>query len=517
LHPQLHASTSPEKAAIMMAGSGVVITFAALEARANQSAHLLRALGLNRGEVLAVFLENTPDFFDIAWAAERAGVYFVCMSSRLTAPEVEYIVRDCGARVFIASRETLATTGGNLAEQLRDLALFVIDAPQGGFRSWSAEAARLPTSPIADQSPGSTMLYSSGTTGRPKGVRAPLPEIPDLHAPSTLAQMLTDLYGLTSDTVYLCPAPLYHAAPLFYSMGVHRLGGTVVVLEKFDAEKALGAIERYRVTASQWVPTHFVRMLKLPEAVMARYDVSSMQIAIHAAAPCPIHVKEAMIGRWGPILFEYYGGTEGNGLTFITTAEWLERKGSVGRAHRCVVHVCGEDGEPLPPRTVGTVFFEGGRTFEYNNDPAKTAEARNRFGWSTLGDVGWLDEDGYLYLTDRKSFMIISGGVNIYPQEIENVMVAHPKVADVAVIGGPDEEMGERVIAVVQPLDWADATAAFSVELLHWTRERLSGVKTPRQVDFMQELPRHDNGKIYKRLLRDQYWSRPQSAERTRV
>jgi len=319
--------------------------------------------------------------------------------------------------------------------------------------------------------------------------------------------LLVGLYGSSPDSVYLSPAPLYHAAPLGWSAGMLQLGGTVVVMEKFDPEQALKYIEQYKVTVAQWVPTHFVRMLKLPEDVRMKYDVSSLQAVFHAAAPCPVPVKEQMIGWWGPIIHEYYAGTEGNGLTAINSEEWLTHKGSVGKGLTAEVKICDEDGNPLPPRQEGGVYFAGGGVYEYHNDPKKTAEAMNKHGWTTLGDVGWLDEEGFLYLTDRKSFMIITGGVNVYPQEIENLLVTHPKVADVAVVGAPDEEMGEKVVAVVQPASWADAGDDLAAELNEFVRANLSGVKRPRRIDFMEQLPRHDTGKIYKRLIRDAYWA----------
>jgi acyl-CoA synthetase (AMP-forming)/AMP-acid ligase II len=308
--------------------------------------------------------------------------------------------------------------------------------------------------------------------------------------------------------VYLSPAPLYHAAPLRWCMTVNFVGGTVILMDRFDPERALALIERYKVTHAQWVPTHFVRMLRLPRETRARYDVSSMKVALHAAAPCAIPVKEQMIEWWGPVVYEYYAGTEGNGMTAITPAEWLERKGSVGRAIVGEIRICDELGEPVPPLTEGTIYFSGGRDFEYHNAPQKTRETRNRYGWSTLGDVGYVDRDGYLFLTDRKAFMIISGGVNIYPQEIENVLIAHPRVMDVAVFGAPDDEMGEKVVAVVQPVDFAAAGPAFAQELLAFARESLSPVKVPRLIELTKELPRHPNGKLYKRLLRDEYWNR---------
>jgi len=357
------------------------------------------------------------------------------------------------------------------------------------------------------------MLYSSGTTGRPKGVRrAATPEPQPIDAPNALAMLGQALYGFSPDMVFLSPAPLYHAAPLAWSMAVLALGGTVVLAERFDAELALRYIEQYRVTHAQWVPTHFVRMLKLPDEARSRHDLSSLQAVFHAAAPCPVPVKHAMIAWWGPIVHEYYAGTEGNGFTAISADEWLQRPGSVGRGLTAQVMICDEHGDPLPPRAEGGVYFAGGGRFEYHNDPDKTAESLNRHGWSTLGDIGWMDEDGYLYLTDRKSFMIISGGVNIYPAEIENLLVTHPKVADVAVVGAPHDEMGEQVVAVIQPLDWADAGDALAAELTAFARDHLSHVKAPRRIDFMAELPRHATGKLYKRLIRDAYWAEAKAA-----
>jgi acyl-CoA synthetase (AMP-forming)/AMP-acid ligase II len=395
-----------------------------------------------------------------------------------------------------------------LAPLVRDIELFALGGEQPGYATWNTIAAAQPATPIADERAGIDMLYSSGTTGRPKGIYKPLPENPDINALSSLGQRTRTVFKMDEHTVYLSPAPLYHAAPLRFTMAIQELGGTVVVMEHFDAEEALALIERYKVTASQWVPTHFVRLLKLPEDVRTRYDLLTHRLAIHAAAPCPVPVKKDMIGWWGPILHEYYGGSESVGFTSIESDEWLTHPGSVGQAKIGFIRICDENDEPLPTGETGVVYFEGGPKFAYHNDPEKTAQAYNRHGWATLGDIGWQDEEGYLYLTDRKSFMIISGGVNIYPQEIENLIVTHPKVADVAVIGAPDPEMGEKVIAIIQPLDWADATQAFADELRNWTRARLSGVKTPRQIDFLAELPRHPTGKLYKRLLRDKYWGK---------
>ncbi|WP_277971384.1 acyl-CoA synthetase [Sphingomonas echinoides] len=501
-HPCVHARSDPGRPALIVAETGETISFAALDHRSNRAAHLFRAHGLHPGDTIALLCENSPQFYDLAWGAQRSGLFFVCISTKLTAPEVRYIVADSGAKLVVAS----AALAGAVADVPIDVLRFAVGGAIPGWADWDAAVAEQPADPIPDERAGIDMLYSSGTTGRPKGVRVALPEDPDIAATTVLEMLARGLYGLGPDSIYLSPAPLYHAAPLRWSMTVQRLGGTVVMMEHFEPEAALAAIERYHVTASQWVPTHFVRLLKLDALTRARYDVSSLTVAIHAAAPCPVPVKEAMIDWWGPVLFEYYAGSEGNGLTTIASSEWLAHRGSVGKAAYGVLHVCGEDGAEVPPGTEGLIYFEGGGAFEYHNDPEKTAEARNAFGWSTLGDIGRVDDDGYLYLTDRKSFMIISGGVNIYPQEIENRLITHPRVADVAVIGAPDAEMGERVVAVVQPVDMAEAGPDFAAALIAWCRAELSGVKTPRQIDFTAELPRHATGKLYKRLLRDHYW-----------
>jgi long-chain acyl-CoA synthetase len=506
MHPYLHARTTPDKPACIYPGAGEVVTYRQLDERSNQGAHVFRSLGLRRGDVIAVCMENHPRYLEIAWANQRSGLYIVCISSKLSASEVEYIVKDCGARLFITSRGM-----GELAAQVAPLLDGVRPMMVGGavepYASWEALCEAAPTTPIADQSTGTDMLYSSGTTGRPKGVKFALTDEP-IDAPTTLVQLASKLYGVDAQTVYLSPAPLYHAAPLRWCMTVHHLGGTVVQMDRFEAQSALSLIETHRVTHAQWVPTHFVRFLRAPAEVRARYDLSSLRCAIHAAAPCPASVKEQMIQWWGPVLEEYYAGTEGNGMTAIGSREWLQKKGSVGRAVFGRLQVCNEAGEPLPPMTEGLVYFADGKPFEYHNAPAKTAESRNALGWSTLGDIGYVDHDGYLFLTDRKAFVIISGGVNIYPQEIENVLVAHPAVMDVAVVGAPDEEMGEKVVAVVQPVDPDRAGPGLADALLSFARERLSHLKLPRQIDFTNELPRHPNGKLYKRLLRDAYWGK---------
>ncbi len=510
MHPIHHARTQPDKAAYIMAATGETVTYGQLHERANQGAHLFRSLGLKRGDSVAVFMENSPRYFEVLFATERSGLYITCISSKLTAGEIEYIVRDSGSKVFIAS-SGVAAVATEAAALFPDLPLYMCDGAVEPFASFEEARAPFPTTMIDDPSPGMTMLYSSGTTGRPKGVRRALPEGEVGAAPGPLMMLHVGLYGASPDSVYLSPAPLYHAAPLGWTAGMLQLGGTVVVMDKFDPETALKYIEQYKITTAQWVPTHFVRMLKLPQEVRSRYDISSLQAVFHAAAPCPVPVKEQMIAWWGPIIHEYYAGTEGNGLTAINSQEWLAHKGSVGKGLTAEVKICDEDGNPLGPRQEGGVYFAGGGVYEYHNDPKKTAEAKNQHGWTTLGDVGWLDEEGFLYLTDRKSFMIITGGVNVYPQEIENLLVTHPKVADVAVVGAPDEEMGEKVVAVIQPVNWAEAGDDLAAELTEFCRAHLSGVKRPRRIDFMEQLPRHDTGKIYKRLIRDGFWGKTDS------
>jgi len=505
MHPSVHAQTNPDKPAIIMAASGETISYGELDRRSNQVAQLLRSKGIGIGDTVALCMENHPWFFCLTWGFQRAGVHYVGISSRLTAPEIAYILEDSGAKLLFGT--------AYLAPTLDEVAKLAAHVPQlrfdtAGTSSAEAALAVMPITRIADERAGVDMLYSSGTTGRPKGVKIPLPEDPAIDAVNVLVQLSMAAYGITADGIYLSPAPLYHAAPLRWSMTMHKIGATVVVMERFDPETTLATIEKYRITDGQFVPTHFVRMLKLPEDVRTKYDVSTIKCAIHAAAPCPVPVKRAMIDWWGPVLFEYYAGTEGNGSTFISSPEWLNKPGSVGRALSGILHICDENGDEVPRGTEGQVFFEppeGSQTFQYHNDPVKTAEATNKHGWTSLGDVGYMDEDGYLFLTDRKSFMIISGGVNIYPQEIENLLVTHPKVADAAVIGAPDPDMGEKVVAVVQPLDPATDRAALAADLLAYLAPQLSRVKLPRQIDFRDELPREQTGKLYKRLLRDEY------------
>jgi acyl-CoA synthetase (AMP-forming)/AMP-acid ligase II len=503
MHPFVHAATAPDRPAIIMAGSGATMTYGELEARSNQIAQLMRRHGLQRGDTVALMLVNSLDYLAICWGVQRAGLVYVAMSTKLNADEASYILVDSGAKLLIASAALGAVAGPASAAVA---ARYAVGGMITGFADLGAAVADLPTTRIADESSGRDMLYSSGTTGRPKGVRGPLPEGP-LDQVDSLSGLVGMLYGWEPGMRYLSPAPLYHAAPLRYCMSVHRYGGTVVVMEKFDPEAYLALVEKYRITHSQLVPTMFVRMLKLPEDVRSRYDLSSLKVAIHAAAPCPVDVKHAMIEWWGPVIYEYYSATEGAGFTTITSAEWLQKPGSVGKAILGEIRVLGDDDSVLPPGETGRIYFANGPRFEYHNDAEKTASVTGEHG-ATFGDIGHVDSDGYLFLTDRAAFMIISGGVNVYPQEAENALTLHPEVADVAVFGVPDAEMGEAVKAVVQPRDMARAGPELEAELIAFCRARLSHVKCPKSVDFRAELPRHDTGKLYKRLLKDQYWAK---------
>jgi long-chain acyl-CoA synthetase len=505
MHPCHHAARFPDKPAYRMAGSGEVVTYGQLEERSNRFAQLLRARGVRAGDHIAVMLENHPRFFEILWGAQRAGIIYTAISSRLTADEAAYIVNDCAAKLVVSSTALAGVATALPASCPAVHTWLMLGEAPSGWLDFAAALAAQPATRIADETAGTDMLYSSGTTGRPKGVSV-APEFPGIDQPGPGIELMRRVYGVDENTIYLSPAPLYHAAPLRFNMSVMRLGGTCVLMEHFDAEEYLRLVQAHRITHSQLVPTMFVRMLKLPEAVRRAYDVSTLKVAIHAAAPCPVPVKEQMIDWWGPVLMEYYAGTEGNGVTMIDSHQWLAHKGSVGRAVIGEIRICDDEGNELPVGEEGTVYFANGKPFAYHNDDAKTAASRNARGWTTLGDVGRLDAEGYLYLTDRKAFMIISGGVNIYPQEAENVLVTHPEVVDVAVFGVPDEEFGEQVKAVVQPRDMARAGPALEAELIAWCRERLAHIKCPRSIDFEAELPRHPTGKLYKRLLRERYW-----------
>ena len=500
----INSDVDPGAPAVIIAESGETVSFEDLEARSCQLARFLRGRGLAAGSHLAVLLDNHVRYLEVCWAAQRAGLLYTPINWHLGVEEAGYIVEDCEAIAMVSSArfkdllERMTTSLGSVSIRL------VIDGPVEGFTDYDHAIAGESPTPIDDQVEGAYMFYSSGTTGRPKGIVPPLPGAP-FGTGNMFDQMVRALYGFRPGMVYLCPAPLYHAAPLGWSMAAHRVGGTVVVMERFEAEATLQAIEEHHVTHAQFVPTHFVRLLKLEPAIRDRYDLSSLEVAVHAAAPCPVEVKHQMLEWWGPIIHEYYSGSEGAGFCAVGPAEWVDRPGTVGMPLLGAVHVTDDDGRELPTGDVGQLWFESELTFEYHNDPAKTADAYNDRGWSTLGDVGFVDDDGYVFLTDRVSHMIISGGVNIYPQEIEDALVMHPDVADVGVIGVPDAEMGEAVLAVVQPAHQSVDTDVLTADLQALCRERLAGYKCPRQFRFADELPRLPTGKLLKRKLREQY------------
>ncbi len=506
--PATYALTDPDRPAVITS-SNRVVTFAELEERSCKLAQALSSHGLPTGQHVAALLPNDDRTHEVAFGLQRSGLYYTMVNTHLAAEEAAYIIEDCGARTLITS-SALAPLAAELVALTPDveLRLMIGDRPAPGHTSYDDFVAGFPGQPLAGEVEGFPMLYSSGTTGHPKGVRRPLSGQP-FGTYATLAPMLGGIMGFGAGDVYLSPAPLYHSAPLVWSMTAQRMGGTVVVMEHFDPEACLALIQENRVTHAQFVPTMFVRMLKLPDEVRASYDVSSLRSVVHAAAPCAPEVKRRMIEWWGPVIHEYYSGTEGMGMTWITSEQALTHPGSVGPAIWGQVHVCDDDGEEVPTGVDGVVYF-GGRsdaTFEYNHDPEKTRQTFNDKGWATLWDVGHLDDEGYLYLTDRKQFMIVSGGVNIYPQEIEDVLVLHPAVADVAVFGIPEPEMGEEVKAVVQPAAGFVAGPQLEGEIIAFCRDHLSHYKCPRSVDFTDALPRGENGKLYKKTLREAYWA----------
>jgi long-chain acyl-CoA synthetase len=508
-----HASAHPEQPAIIMGGSGEVVTFRQYEDGCNQIAQLLRAAGLKRGDHIAVFIENSPQLLMIEGGAERIGLYYTLINTYLAADEVAYIITNSRSRILLSSaaRRSVAEPAAAQCPALERMLMSGPGEPPPGWESFEKALAAFPPEPVPDQSLGAAMLYSSGTTGQPKGVLRPLPEGPP-DQPLPVMEFVKGMFGLRAGMTYLNPAPLYHSAPQATVAASLRMGCTNVVMEHFDAAQWLDLVQRYRVTNCQMVPVMFGRLLRLPEDVRTRHDTSSLECIVHAAAPCPVPVKQAMIEWLGPVITEYYGATEANGFTFCDSAQWLAHPGTVGRPILGELLILDEEGEPCPPGTDGTIWFRGATAFEYFDDPAKTEAGRREGGvTSTVGDVGHLDDEGYLYLTDRKSYMIISGGVNIYPQETENLLATHPAVLDVAVIGVPNEDLGEEVKAVVQPVDPAAAGPELAAELIGYCRDRLAHFKCPRTMDFTDELPRYPTGKLYKRLLRDKYWAGHQS------
>ncbi len=507
MYPRHYAKVTPEKIAVMMSDGSDSLSFVDLEESANRAAHLFRSHGLKAGDKVAFLLPNCIDVFPFCWGAQRAGLLFVPIPTKSTTDEVAYLLEDSGAELLLTSSYCPAVKEDIFHSLTQSTIKYLIEPPLSQeWTHWETAIANLPTHPIADESAGKAMLYSSGTTGRPKGITPGALGAP-LDEPELLYQFMAQGFHVDDNSVFLSPAPLYHAAPLCWTMGAQALGARVIIMPRFDPMETLAIIEREKVTDAQFVPTHFIRMLKMPEADRKRYDVSSLKMAVHAAAPCPIEIKQQMFDWWGDVIYEYYGGSEAFGLTLATPEGWKSHPGSVGEAVVGTAYICDEEGEPLSTGEVGQIYFESDLEFTYHKDPGKTKKAQNKYGWRTYGDIGYLDEDGFLYLTDRKSFMIISGGVNIYPQEIENLLISHPDVADVAVIGAPDPDFGEKVVAIIQPADLTQDKDKLADALNAYCRAKLSAIKLPKQIDFLDELPRTETGKMMKRLLRDEYWA----------
>ncbi|WP_183093161.1 acyl-CoA synthetase [Nocardioides stalactiti] len=506
MYPGVHAAQTPDKPAVVMAGSGRVLTYGQLDDNSAALASALHGLGLRKGDVVALLADNAAECFEVYWACMRSGLYITPVNRNLTADEVAYIVNDSEAKVLVVSA-ALRELAEKVRPEVEVAGAYSFGGEVAGYDSYEDLLAGAGPR-LSDQPRGSDMMYSSGTTGRPKGVRQAMIPIQVDQPGDPITGLLGGVFKCGPDDVYLQPAPVYHAAPLKWSGSIQALGGTVVMMEKYDAEQALALIAEHKVTVAQFVPTMFVRMLQLPEEVRAKYDVSSLRLAVHAAAPCPPEVKQAMIDWWGPVVFEYYGSTEQNGITFISSPEWLQKRGSVGKAMIGVARICDDEGNELPAGEVGTVYFErDARPFEYHNDPDKTREATHPVHetWTAVGDLGYLDEDGYLFLTDRKAFTIISGGVNIYPAEVESVLTLHPRIFDVAVIGVPDAVMGQAVKAVVQLKDPADASAELEQEIIDYARERIAHFKAPRTVSFVDHIPRLPTGKLVKREIEQMF------------
>jgi long-chain acyl-CoA synthetase len=511
MYPGRYAELHPDRPAFIMASTGEAVTYRDYEARANQLAHLLRRHGLARLDHYAIYMENNNRYLETCGAGERSGLYYTCVNSYLTAEELAYIVDNSDSKVLVTSATKLPVARDALAMCPKVTLMLVVDLPAAEddprIVDYATAIAEMPIEPIPDESLGTAMLYSSGTTGRPKGITRPLPEQPP-GEPLPMHSFVNGLWQYREDMIYLSPTPLYHAAPYVANSLTLRMGGTAIIMERFDPVEYLRLIEKYRVTHTQLVPTMFSRMLKLPEEERTGHDLSSLEMVVHAAAPCPAPLKEQMIEWWGPIILEYYGATEGLGFTACNSEEWLTHRGTVGKVVFGDLHILDDDMNELPLGEPGTIWFKTASPFSYHNDAEKTREATSPDGtMTTVDDVGYVDEDNFLYLTDRRSFMIISGGVNIYPQEIEDLLITHPKLADAAVFGVPNADLGEEVKAVVQPMPGVEPNDDLVAELLAFCSEHLSRQKVPRSIDFEAELPRLPTGKLYKRLLRDRYWT----------
>ena len=511
MYPGHWSKVFPDKPAAVHATTGESVTYQQLDDRSNQLAQLMWQQGLRKGDHISIFMENNLAFFEVVWAAFRSGLYITTVNQYLTDEEAAYIVDNSESQVLVTSNQ-LSSVASKLPALCPGVKRWLmVGGAVEGYEEYAQAISTYPAENLSEEPSGSFMLYSSGTTGRPKGILKPLPKPLISDKNSGFGALQKSLWKFDENTVYLSPSPLYHSAPIGFSIAAQSLGGTVIMLPKFNELQALKAIQDYKVTHSQWVPTMFSRMLKIDEAERNVFDLSSQKIVIHAAAPCPRQVKQKMFDWWGPIIYEYYAGTEGNGLTHVTPEAWLTKPGTVGKAVLGTVHICDDDGKEVATGETGLVYFEMAHTpFKYLKDDAKTADAQHpeHSNWTALGDVGYVDDDDYLYLTDRATFMIISGGVNIYPQEIEDALTMHPKIADIAVFGVPNEEMGEEVKAVVQPAVGVEGNDALAAELMAYAREHVAHYKCPKSIDFQAELPRLPTGKLYKRLLKDRYWGK---------
>lgn len=514
-----HAAEHPDQACFVMADSGETVTFREFEERSNRLAHLLRSEGLRPLDHYSIFMGNNSRYLECCGAGERSGLYYTCINSHLTSSELAYILVNSESQLLITSEMLLPVAREVLAAAPNVTLCLVVSSGTGlgaggtaRIRDFETSVSDLPASAIADERLGAAMLYSSGTTGRPKGILRALTDVsPEEGLPVT--QFTTRLFLYRERMTYLCPAPLYHSAPLAAVRNAVRIGGTSIIMERFDPERYLALVERYSITHSQLVPTMFSLMLKLPNTARTSYDLSSLEVIVHGAAPCPPVVKQQMIDWWGPIVYEYYGSTEAIGFTFCDSAEAVAHPGTVGRVVTGELHVLDDEMQPCQTGTAGTLWFKTETPLNYFNDLAKSLEVSTPDrSMSTVGDVGYVTEDGYVYLTDRKTFMIISGGVNVYPQETENLLITHPKVADAAVFGIPNVDLGEEVKAVVQPMPDVEVGPELEAELIAFCRANLSREKVPRSIDFDPELPRLPTGKLYKRVLRDKYW--PNKANR---
>lgn len=495
------AATDPDRIAIVC-DNGETVTYGELAERASRLAGALRSIGLREGDVVALLSENAPAFLEMAWACRIAALYHVTLNTSLGADEVEYILNDSGATALIASTQVAVTEHLDRANTPTVQHRIVRNGSLPGWTPLDEVLGDAPHFITDTELEGDLLQYSSGTTGRPKGIKRAL-----MQAPKTAAEdmktFLLALIGATGESTYLCPAPLYHTAPFMWTMSMLRMGATVVLMQKFEPKAALALIEEHRVTHGQFVPTMFARMLKLPDADRLAHDVSSLQGVVHAAAPCPIEVKRQMIDWWGPIVNEYWSSSEGAGFTFINAEDWLAHPGSVGIPVLGKLHICDPAGNELPVGEQGMIWAEG-VDFTYLNDPGKDSSTTSREGWRSVGDIGRFDEEGYLYLTDRANFMIITGGVNVYPQEAENRLIEHPRVYDAAVVGMPDDELGEVAVGVVQLIDSAEASDELVAELTSWCEQKIARYKCPRRIEFTTQLPRTETGKLFKRQLRDQ-------------